>query len=134
MLTFVDSGLLIAAARGNLDMSNRALAILGDATRTFASSEFVRLEVLPKALYHGKISEAEFYRQYFQAVSRWTTDLNGLVTAAADTAERFGLAAMDALHITAAMDSGAEQFVTVEKRSKPLHRVTGLRVITIHPA
>jgi hypothetical protein len=41
------------------------MAILDDPDRSFASSEFIRLEVLPKAIFNGKINEAEFYREFF---------------------------------------------------------------------
>jgi len=49
--TFIDSGVLLAAARGTEACSETALTILEDQEREFASSEFVRLEVLPKATY-----------------------------------------------------------------------------------
>jgi predicted nucleic acid-binding protein len=47
-LTFIDSGVLIAAFRGRDELSERAMAVLDDPDRSFASSEFVRLEVLPR--------------------------------------------------------------------------------------
>ena len=68
-ITFVDAGVLIAAARGQADVSARAMAILDDPNRSFASSNFVRLEVLPKALFNRKTTEAEFYNEFFRAVS-----------------------------------------------------------------
>jgi hypothetical protein len=40
-LTFIDSGVLISAFRGNLQTSLTAGRILDDSTRTFASSAFV---------------------------------------------------------------------------------------------
>ncbi len=45
--TFVDSGVLIAAARGNEDVARQAMAVLDDPEREFASSPLVKLEVLP---------------------------------------------------------------------------------------
>jgi hypothetical protein len=44
--TFIDTGVLIAAARGQNDVAVRAMAILDDPNREFASSIFVKLEVL----------------------------------------------------------------------------------------
>jgi hypothetical protein len=55
-LTFVDSGVLIAAARGADEVARRAMTVLDDPDRTFASSALVRLEVLPKALRHDRSS------------------------------------------------------------------------------
>jgi hypothetical protein len=46
--TFIDSGVLVFAARSTDEYSERALAILDDRNREFASSLFIQLEVLPK--------------------------------------------------------------------------------------
>jgi predicted nucleic acid-binding protein len=130
-ITFIDAGVLIAAARGKTDVSAHAMAVLDDPDRTFASSEFVRLEVLPKALFHAKSSEAEFYRSFFEAVTHWPDSTDAVVGHAYDVAGRFGLAALDALHVAAALSVGAEELITTEKRGKPLHRTTGVLVRSI---
>jgi hypothetical protein len=57
-LTFVDAGVLIAAARGGSIQTGRAMDILDDPERQFASSAFVRLEVLPQALFNKRTAEA----------------------------------------------------------------------------
>ena len=62
VITFIDAGVLIAAARGRTEVSAQAMAVLDDPDRTFASSEFVRLEVLPKALFNRNVDEAERLR------------------------------------------------------------------------
>ena len=49
--TFLDAGVLIAAARGSGIIPVRAHAILDDPERTFVTSDYIRMEVLPKALY-----------------------------------------------------------------------------------
>ena len=49
-LTFVDAGVLIAAARGGSEQAARAMEILDDPERQFAASPFLRLEVLPQAV------------------------------------------------------------------------------------
>ena len=63
--TFLDAGVLIAAARGQDTASIAALNILDDPSREFISSPFVKLDVLPKAVYNGKTNEAEFYEVFF---------------------------------------------------------------------
>jgi predicted nucleic acid-binding protein len=131
-VTFVDAGVLIAAARGRTDVSTEAMAILDDPNRTFGSSEFVRLEVLPKALFNRKTMEAEFYSSFFQAVTRWPDTTDAVVRLAYDVASRFGLAALDALHVAAALNVGAEELITTEKRGKPIHRTMGILVRSIH--
>jgi predicted nucleic acid-binding protein len=44
---------------------------------------------------------------------------------------QYGLAAMDALHIAAALSIGAEEFLTTEKPTKPMFQVSGIQVISI---
>jgi len=59
--TYLDAGVLIAAARGKAHLATKALDILDDPNRQFVSSVFLKLEVLPKAVYHKNTSEVEFY-------------------------------------------------------------------------
>jgi hypothetical protein len=75
-------------------------------TITFVDSEFIRLEVLPKAVFNTKAKETEFYSAFFQAVSHWPYDNDAVVRHAYDMAVRFGLAALDALHVAAALSVG----------------------------
>lgn len=128
-LTFVDAGVLIAAARGNDSTAGRALEVLDDPYCSFASSAFLYLEVLPKALFHNNFREVAFYA----AVERWVEPDSLLTTSAQALAARFGLSALDALHVSAALAAGAEEIFTTEKRQKPIHRVTGVSVRTLHP-
>ena len=114
--TFIDAGVLIAAARGDDVPSTIALKILDDQSREFASSPFIELEVLPKAVYNGKMDEVEFY-EVFDSVSFWEDDLAGIVKAGNTIARTFGLAAMDSLHVAAAIMSGSEELVTTERAS-----------------
>src|SRR6188768_2523201 len=109
-VTFVDAGVLIAAARGAVDVSARAMSILDEPSRTFASSEFVRLEVLPKAVFNKKLDEAAFYSEYFRSVSHWPSDPDAVVKSAYEIGVRFGLSAMDSLHVAAALAVHADEF------------------------
>lgn len=130
--TFVDSGVLIAAARGNDEQSERALRILDDPAREFVSSEFVKLECLPKCIFHGRFSEAEFYNEFFSNVTivPFTAEL---VELAFCKAKEYGLSAVDALHVAAAIKGEADELVTTERTSSPIHRTTSVKVRTIHP-
>ena len=132
ILTFVDAGVLIAAARGIGSAAAKAGAILDDPGRIFASSVFVRLEVLPKAVFHRKSQEAEFYEAFFEKVESWVRIDEGLTLQAMALAVRFGLSALDALHLTAALQLGADEVITSEKPGRPIHRITQVAVRTIH--
>lgn len=131
-MTFVDAGVLIAAARGIDRAAIRAIEILEDPKRSFASSVFVRLEVLPKALFYKKTQEAALYEAFFEKVDAWAAVDEALTGRAMTIATRFGLSALDALHLTAAMAIGVDEIVTSERPSRPIHRFTELVVKTIH--
>ena len=131
--TFVDSGVLIAAARGVGTIQQVAEAILFDPKRTFASSLFVQMEVLPKPLYFKRLGEVSYYQRFFARVAVWATCDEALVQEAYEEAQATGLAALDALHVAAARRMGAEELVTSEGLTKPLHRARSLKVVTIQP-
>jgi predicted nucleic acid-binding protein len=123
---------LIAAARGDLKESLDALTVLDDPARAFASSVFVQLEVLPKAVFFRKTAEEEFYATFFRKVRRWAPAGKALVEKALRVATTAGLSAIDALHVAAAIAVGADELVTAEKPSKPIHRVSGILVRSVH--
>jgi predicted nucleic acid-binding protein len=130
-VTFIDSGVLVAAARGVGELSEKALLILEDSEYEFASSEFVKLEVIPKAVYNQKIAEARFYETFFSAVLYWANDVERIMHDAYNIGCQYGLAAIDSLHVAAALSVNAEEFLTTEKPTKPMFRVTSIRIISI---
>ncbi len=131
MLTFIDAGVLIAAARGGSEQSRVALSILDDPNRKFISSPFIRLEVLPKAIFGRRMHEAEFYNAFFDSVSKWADNLDTIVEMANQKASEIGLNAMDSLHLAAAISAGAEELITTERSSKPIFKAKDIRVISI---
>jgi len=64
--TFLDSGVLLTGWKGK----DRLLAIqvMEEDGRDFYTSALVRLELLPKALFHKQAAEAEFYQAHFERV------------------------------------------------------------------
>jgi predicted nucleic acid-binding protein len=130
-ITYIDSGVLLSATDGVSRIAEKALGILGDLSLEFASSDFVKLEVMPKAVYNKQTEEAQFYEEFFSDVIYWANNLEQIVQDANNIACKYGLAAMDALHIAAALSVGAEEFVTTEKPTKPMFRVTSIQVISL---
>jgi predicted nucleic acid-binding protein len=128
--TFIDTGVLITAARGSDDTGPQSLTILQDPDREFASSPFLKLELLPKAIYNKRQPEIVFYEAYFAIVTYWATDLDAIMAAAYREVAEFGLGAMDALHIAAAVAVGADEFITNEKPEKSIHRTPSIRIIS----
>lgn len=133
--TFIDAGVLISAARGTDAVATKALQILDDPDREFASSVFVRLEVLPKSIYFKRENEIQFYETFFDAVVYWTNNMEVLTSEAYREACATGLSAMDALHVAAAKLVGADELVTTESVDKPLHRAISatFTVVSIRP-
>ena len=132
--TFIDAGVLIVAARGEDEIAERALEILKDPNREFASSVFLKLEVLPKATYNKRTDEVEFYEEFFGAVTYWANDIERIIQDAYQESCQSGLGAMDALHVMAAVSVGATEFITNEKPEKSIHRTNSIRVISIYPS
>ena len=131
MLTFVDAGILILGARGQGELSARALAVLCDPRRSFIASPFLRLEVIPKPSYFQRADEVSFYEAFFAAVSIWIPASVALVDRALREAGTYGLACVDALHVAAALEAHADELITAERPTSPLLRVAGLTVTTI---
>jgi predicted nucleic acid-binding protein len=129
--TYIDSGVLITAFQGIHSVSIRANQILNDENREFASSRFVQLEVLPKAIFNKQKNEVEFYEIFFSAVIHWATDLELIMQNAHQIACTYGLAAIDAIHVASALQVKADQLITTEKPTKPMHRVAEIQIISI---
>lgn len=94
-VTFLDANVLIAAATGQGDIARRAFAILDDPNRAFMTSPLVRLEVLPKAIYHRRRAAAEFYEAFFSA-ARSIDNMNAAVGGALEQATKHDIAPRDA--------------------------------------
>lgn len=130
-LTFIDSGVLIAAARGVDPISTKAQTVLTNATRQFVSSDLVRLEVLPKPTYFKRAAEVAYYQAFFAIVRDWVAVTPVLIQLALQRASEFGLGAMDALHVAAAELAQAQELVTSERQNSPICRVTSISVISL---
>ena len=132
ILTYVDSGLLIAAARGSGILGLRALDVLRDSkAREFVSSDYVKLEVLPKPTYFGREAEVKFYNAYFSTVSMWLNFDAVHLRAAFEEACQSGLQAYDAIHVAAAAMGGCDELITTEKPTSAIHRTTLIRIVSI---
>jgi predicted nucleic acid-binding protein len=126
--TFVDSGVLLTAWRGEKTESSVALKLLDDPRRSFFTSQLVRLEVIPKAVYYKNSREVEFYERYFALVAGDETLSRELGEDGNRLARRYGLAAVDAMHLASAIRQGAAEFITTEASEKPMFRVKELGV------
>lgn len=122
--------MLLTAWRGR--DAEAALAVMEDPRRQFYTSQLVRLELLPKAAFFKQEAETEFYQTHFQSVKGEEPLSRELGAKAGELARQYGLAAVDALHLAAAIRQGANEFITAEKPGKPMFRVRGIAVKSIH--
>jgi len=131
--TFVDTGVLIAAVRGQEPIATTAREILDDPDREFIASIFLKLEVLPKTIYNKNLLEAELYEAFFDTVAYWADSFDEITENAYQEACSSGLAAMDALHVAAALSAGATELVTIEGPTKSIHRTKSIKIMSIIP-
>lgn len=130
--TYVDSGVLIAAARGNGKLGEKALDVISDTeAREFVCSDYVKLEVIPKPTYFGRTAELAFYQSFFATVSIWLPFSVDHLEQALTEACVAGLHAIDAIHIVAAASSGCKEIVTSEKSTAAIHRTKLVTVLSI---
>jgi len=130
---FLDNGVLIAAHHGKPAEREASLAIVNNPAHRFIASPFVRLETIPKAVYHKNKAEIHFYETYFDNVRIWINDVDSILRIALDESERCGIAAMDALHVAAAYLAEAEVLYTLERHTKPIYRTALVRVVSVEP-
>lgn len=128
--TYIDSNLLIAAFQGREDLSERALNIIDDPERKLVVSDAVRIEVMPKPHYEKREEELSFYNEIFNVSDCIQWSIATLIHAY-NLAVQYGIAAMDAVHIATALEAGVDEFVTTEKTTKPMFRVTELKVTSL---
>jgi predicted nucleic acid-binding protein len=124
---FVDSGVLIAAARGAPVIREAALALLTNPQNNFLTSPFVYLETVPKARYGRRDLELAMYRLYFDHAHSYG-DVHKLLQSAIGIAEHDGVGPMDALHVAAAVLCEADALVTLENLGRSIYRATAIPV------
>jgi predicted nucleic acid-binding protein len=126
---FLDTGVLLAAWKGQSPEAIKALHLLDDENLEVVSSALSELELFPQAEYHKQKAEAGFYQDYFDKSAHRVEVNEALVKAARAIATRHGLHAMDGLHVAVATAGGADEFITTEGPTKPIHRVKAPKVI-----
>jgi predicted nucleic acid-binding protein len=127
--TFLDSGVLLAAYKTERSDSDLALGIFEDGNRELVTSDLVRLEIIPQAAYHKQKDEVEFLETCLSFAKVVAPTDQQLVASAEQFASRYGLHAIDALHVAAAIATGCVELITTERPTKPLFRTSEIRVI-----
>lgn len=133
MRTFLDSGVLLRAWKGEELEAEAAGRVMDDVSRQLLTSEIIRLELLPKPIYFKQKDEVAFYEEIFSR-SKCDTVEESLYQDAFALATRYGLGAADALNVASAIRLQADEFVTTERSGRPMFRVKEVKVVTLHAA
>ncbi len=126
-----DSGVLLAAWK-SAELRSAALRILEDVGREFVSSQRTKLELLPNLAFEKRPVERSFCQSYFDETVALQPLDEHLGNDAQVLGEKYGLAAVDALHIPAALRLRAEEFYASQKPGKPMLRVKEVKVASLH--
>jgi len=130
--TYIDANVLIAAFQGKNAVAERAFKVLDDPDRALVVSDYVRLEVLPKPIFHKKQEEVEFMQAVFENAVEKVSTSDELTERAVELASRYDMTPIDALHVGAAVVAGVDELVTMEKPTRPMCRVSEVKVVSIY--
>ncbi len=130
--TYLDTNVLIAAALGNQNPSQAALAILADPNRVFVSSIFSRMETLPFPMRRGNNEERDFYLEFYRDVQAWVRDIELIINNAISLSGSENIDIIDACHLVSAISLRADEFITAEKPNNPMVKYTEIKVTTIY--
>jgi hypothetical protein len=128
--TYLDSNVLIAAWRGEVLAKAWSRAILDDPKRQFVVSDFVRIEVMPKPAFYRQTDEIAFMEMVLN-FSEYISTTPVLIQRAIRLASQYDIAPLDALHVSAAIEVGVDELVTLEKIEKPMCQQNEVRVVSI---
>jgi predicted nucleic acid-binding protein len=132
-LTYIDTGVLISALRGPQVVANRALAFLNDPLRDYITSDYVKIELLPKCRFFKNRDEEQFYEDFFRRSLVHVPSSDQLLAFAIDEGGKAGISGIDAIHVACAVIAQAKELITAESSTKPIHRANGVTVISINP-
>lgn len=131
--TYIDSGVLISALRGDARVAATALSFLYDPLREYVTSDYVKVEVLPKSIFHNNADERQFYEDFFNSSKIHVPNSDDLLSFAIDEGAKTGISGIDAIHVACAIVAEAAELITSERVTKPIHRANGVKVTSINP-
>lgn len=129
--TYPDSDILIAAAKGNEDISEAAIALLEDPEREFVASTYTIFETLATALHNGFSDQAEFYERFFDDIEEWAITCEDVLATAYNESVDCGVHGFDAFHVAAAISLNADELVTGERSTSMLANTPNIHVVSM---
>lgn len=114
-------------------IASAAQGFLNDPLREYVTSDYVKVELFPKCLYHKNNLELAFYQSFFNSTPIVVSNDDSLLALAINEGARTGISGIDAIHVACALVAGATELITSERSTKPIHRANGIKVISINP-
>lgn len=129
--TYLDTGVLLAAYKGDEAASDRAMAIIADEERSFIASDLLTIECVCPAIRSRHFAQAAFCSEFINSCDH--IELNRDISQSAiQFLSNHAIQIIDAMHICAAVHAGAEEFITTEAVTKPFFQLAvPLSVISI---
>lgn len=124
----------MTAWNGEEPARSNARSLILDPNRLLISCLCVRLELIPKATFNNNNAEVTFYEGLFSTVAEWIPVDDDLIRRAIEIGCIHDVANIDSIHIAAAIAGNADQFVTIEKQTKPMYRVSAANPIHLRDA
>lgn len=130
---YLDANVLMAMFRGTHDLAHKAFEVINDNEIEIVCSDALWLELMPKPLFNKNQEEVEFYQAIFDLseYAKWDLDV---LNDAKNIAKSYGIAAMDAIHISTAINKKVDVFYTNERDTKPMFRVSDIKIISLATA
>lgn len=128
---YLDSCALLAAFRAAGVVAERVQTILDDQDRELIVSDYLKIELLPKPLFNKRDDEVEFLNFILGSAVVCVSNSSEVFDQGMKLAVKYGLSAMDALHVSAAIKAGASEFFSTEKSTKPMFRVDEIKVTSL---
>ena len=129
--TYIDANVLIAAFQKEESVAQRALRVLDDPERKLVVSDYLRLEVLPKPTFYRRSEEVEFMQSVLDEAENVSTS-SDLTGKSLEFAAEYDMTPIDAPHVGASAVAAVDEFVTMEKLTKPMGKVLEVNVKSLH--
>lgn len=129
---YLDSGALITAMLQSTSESERHLwEFFAEGDSAPLSSVAVRLETVPMAAFNRRAEQLTQLERFFAASDYLPVIDARLLNSAEALAIRYGLHAMDALHVASAIRLRATELLTTEKQTRRIHAVRELKIVSL---
>jgi len=95
-------------------------------------SYLVLLEVLPKPQFYQRKMQYQTLEQLFALTEKLMPDYSVVLPQSIELAAKYDLAPMDALHAATALQGQEDEFITLERSTKPFFRIAELHAYSLY--